>query len=117
MEPRPDSKPLDNLGELFASPSALIATIVQDASTREVLMMAWMNETALLQTLSTRRATYWSRSRNEIWIKGATSGHFQEVLSVTLDCDGDALLLAVNQTGAACHTGAQSCFHRPLAIS
>lgn len=117
MESQPVSVEVNDLADLFASPDALIAAIVQDATTREVLMLAWMNESALLQTLNTRRATYWSRSRQEIWIKGATSGHFQEVLSITLDCDGDALLLSVNQSGAACHTGAQSCFHRPLGIS
>ncbi|MEY4498789.1 MAG: hypothetical protein RJA40_894 [Actinomycetota bacterium] len=94
----------------------LIPAIVQDANTGEVLMLAYMNAESLALTLSTGQATYWSRSRNELWIKGATSGHTQEVLSVSLDCDGDALVLKVNQVGAACHTGDRSCFHNPLSL-
>lgn len=94
----------------------LIPAIAQDATTGEVLMLAYMNADSLAQTLTTGRATYWSRSRNEIWIKGATSGHTQEVLSISLDCDGDALLLKVNQVGAACHTGDKTCFHNPLQL-
>lgn len=93
------------------SANGLIAAIAQDASSGEVLMMAWMNQEALTQTLETRRATYFSRSRNSLWIKGETSGHFQEVVEIKFDCDGDAVLLKVNQTGAACHTGQKSCFH------
>lgn len=77
--------------------------------------MAWMNQEALTLTMQTKRATYWSRSRSEIWIKGATSGNIQEVESIALDCDGDALLLRVKQTGVACHTGEVSCFHKDLA--
>lgn len=77
-------------------------------------MMAWMNGEALQLTLKSKRATYWSRSRNSLWIKGETSGHFQEVRSVSYDCDGDALLLEVIQTGAACHTGELSCFHNEI---
>lgn len=77
-------------------------------------MMAWMNREALALTLETKKATYWSRSRQEIWVKGETSGNTQEVESISLDCDGDALLLKVKQTGVACHTGQMSCFHRPL---
>jgi phosphoribosyl-AMP cyclohydrolase len=92
----------------------LIAAIAQDASTDEVLMIAWMNEEALIKTLETKRATYFSRSRNSLWIKGETSGHFQEVVEVKCDCDGDAVLMKVNQTGAACHTGEKSCFHNEL---
>ena len=87
----------------------LIAAIAQDASTGEVLMLAWMNEESLTKTLQTKQATYWSRSRNKIWLKGESSGHFQEVKSIFFDCDADALLLKVNQTGAACHTGEVSC--------
>ena len=89
----------------------LIAAIAQDASTSEVLMIAWMNEEALNKTLETKRATYFSRSRNSLWIKGETSGHFQDVVEIKFDCDGDAVLMKVNQTGAACHSGKRSCFH------
>ena len=89
----------------------LIAAIAQDASSGEVLMIAWMNEEALNKTLETKRATYFSRSRNSLWVKGETSGHFQEVVEIRFDCDGDAVLMKVNQTGAACHTGERSCFH------
>ena len=101
----------------FSDPSALIPAIAQDAVTGEVLMLAYMNQDALTQTLTTKAATYWSRSRNELWVKGATSGHTQEVLSISLDCDGDALLFKVEQTGAACHTGARSCFHRSIEMT
>lgn len=89
----------------------LIAAIAQDASTNEVLMVAWMNEEALLKTIETKRATYFSRSRNALWVKGETSGHFQDVVEIKFDCDGDAVLMKINQTGAACHTGEKSCFH------
>ena len=101
---------------LLKDPAALIPAIVQDVSSNEVLMLAYMNAESLALTLSTGKATYWSRSRNELWVKGATSGHFQEVHSVTLDCDGDALLLKVTQTGVACHTGDRTCFHTPLEL-
>ena len=101
---------------LLKDPAALIPAIVQDISSNEVLMLAYMNSESLALTLSTGKATYWSRSRNELWVKGATSGHFQEVHSVTLDCDGDALLLKVTQTGVACHTGDRTCFHTPLEL-
>ena len=92
----------------------LIPAIAQDSVTGEVLMLAYMNAESLAQTIATGKATYWSRSRNELWVKGATSGHTQEVISLALDCDGDALLLKVNQVGAACHTGDKTCFHNPL---
>jgi len=101
---------------LLKDPAALIPAIVQDVSSNEVLMLAYMNTESLALTLSTGKATYWSRSRNELWIKGATSGHFQEVHSVSLDCDGDAILLKVTQTGVACHTGDRTCFHTPLEL-
>jgi phosphoribosyl-AMP cyclohydrolase len=101
---------------LLKDPAALIPAIVQDLSNNEVLMLAYMNAESLALTLSTGKATYWSRSRNELWVKGATSGHFQEVNSVSLDCDGDALLLKVTQTGVACHTGDRTCFHTPLEL-
>ncbi len=99
---------------LLKEPSALIPAIVQDITSHEVLMLAYMNAESLAITLTTGRATFWSRSRNEIWVKGATSGHFQEVHSIALDCDGDALLIHVTQVGVACHTGNATCFHRPI---
>ena len=101
---------------LLKDPAALIPAIVQDVSSNEVLMLAYMNSESLALTLSTGKATYWSRSRNEMWVKGATSGHFQDVHSVSLDCDGDAILLKVTQTGVACHTGDRTCFHTPLEL-
>jgi phosphoribosyl-AMP cyclohydrolase len=101
---------------LLKDPTTLIPAVVQDSTTHEVLMLAYMNQESLALTLSTGKATYWSRSRNELWIKGATSGHFQHVISVSLDCDGDALLIRVEQTGVACHTGEKTCFHTPLAL-
>ena len=101
---------------LLKDPAALIPAIVQEISSNEVLMLAYMNAESLALTLSTGKATYWSRSRNELWVKGATSGHFQEVHSVSLDCDGDAILLKVTQSGVACHTGDRTCFHTPLEL-
>jgi phosphoribosyl-AMP cyclohydrolase len=101
---------------LLKDPAALIPAVVQDVSSNEVLMLAYMNAESLALTLSTGKATYWSRSRNELWVKGATSGHFQDVHSVSLDCDGDSLLLKVTQTGVACHTGDRTCFHTPLEL-
>lgn len=90
--------------------AGLVAAVVQQYDTGEVLMIAWMDDEALHRTLSTGRGTYWSRSRREYWVKGDTSGHVQHVKSVALDCDGDALLVKVDQVGAACHTGDRSCF-------
>src|SRR5438094_16622 len=90
--------------------AGLVAAVVQQYDTNEVLMVGWMDDEALHRTLTTGRATYWSRSRQAYWIKGETSGHTQQVRSVALDCDGDALLVKVDQVGAACHTGAHSCF-------
>ncbi len=101
---------------LLKDPAALIPAIVQDVTNNEVLMLAYMNSESLALTLSTGKATYWSRSRNELWVKGATSGHYQDVQAVALDCDGDALLVKVIQTGAACHTGDRTCFHKPLEL-
>ena len=92
----------------------LIAAIAQDVETREVLMLAWMNEAALRATLETGRGTYWSRSRQELWVKGETSGHTQTVESVEIDCDQDVILLKVRQSGGACHTGRKSCFYRTV---
>lgn len=94
----------------------LVAAVVQQYDTGEVLMMAWMDDHALSATLSTRQGSYWSRSRQEYWVKGATSGHTQRVISVALDCDGDTLLVRVDQTGAACHTGARTCFEQGLLL-
>ncbi|MCV7191710.1 phosphoribosyl-AMP cyclohydrolase [Mycolicibacterium brumae] len=88
----------------------LIAAVAQEHGTRDVLMVAWMDDAALARTLATREATYFSRSRGEQWVKGATSGHTQRVHSVRLDCDGDTVLLVVDQVGGACHTGDLTCF-------
>ncbi|VXB71010.1 phosphoribosyl-AMP cyclohydrolase [Nocardioides sp. AX2bis] len=88
----------------------LLPAVVQQHDTGEVLMLGWMDEEALHRTLTTGRATYWSRSRREYWVKGDTSGHVQHVREVRLDCDGDTLLLRVDQVGAACHTGDHTCF-------
>ena len=90
--------------------NGLITAIAQERGTGKVLMVAWMDDVALARTLQTRNATYWSRSRGEHWVKGQTSGHTQHVHSVRLDCDGDTVLLEVDQVGAACHTGNHSCF-------
>ena len=90
--------------------AGLVAAVVQQHDTGEVLMVGWMNDDALAATLCTGRVTFWSRSRQELWRKGDTSGHVQYVRSVALDCDGDALLVRVDQVGPACHTGAHSCF-------
>ena len=88
----------------------LVAAIVQDHDSRDVLMLGWMDDEALHRTLIEGRVSFWSRSRQEYWRKGDTSGHVQFVRSVALDCDGDALLVRVEQVGAACHTGARTCF-------
>ena len=91
-------------------PDGLLPVIVQEVDSRQVLMLAWMNSEALRRTRVSGDATYWSRSRQEYWVKGATSGHRQRVVEVRLDCDADALLLLVHQTGPACHTNSTSCF-------
>ena len=92
----------------------LIPAIVQDAETGDVLMMAWMTRDALGRTLDEHRTVFWSRSRQELWRKGETSGHVQHVEDVRADCDGDVLLVRVHQVGAACHTGERTCFFRRL---
>jgi len=89
----------------------LIPVIAQDASSHEVLMMAWMNSEAVARTLATGKVTYWSRSRSAFWIKGESSGNTQELVELRLDCDRDCLLVLVNQTGPACHTNRRSCFY------
>ena len=95
----------------------LVPAIVQQHDTGEVLMMAWMDDEALRRTLETRQGTYWSRSRGEYWVKGATSGHTQRVVEVRLDCDGDTLLVRVDQTGGACHTGDRTCFDADVVLA
>jgi phosphoribosyl-AMP cyclohydrolase len=105
------------VASLLKDADSLIPAIAQDVKTHKVLMLAYMNKESLAATLNTGQATYWSRSRNELWIKGATSGHTQEVHSISLDCDGDALLLQVTQVGAACHTGDNTCFHQNIEMN
>lgn len=94
--------------------AGLVAAVIQDDATGAVLMLGWMDDEALHRTLTTGRVTFWSRSRQQYWRKGDTSGHVQYVRSVALDCDGDALLVRVEQVGAACHTGERTCFFTPL---
>jgi phosphoribosyl-AMP cyclohydrolase len=106
------TSPLDPAvaSRLKRTPDGLVCAVAQQVGTGEVLMVAWMDDEALHRTLTTRRATYYSRSRQQLWVKGETSGHTQYVHEVRLDCDGDTLLLQVDQTGAACHTGDRTCF-------
>ena len=94
----------------------LITAVLQHHTTREILMVAWMNAEALERTLQTGEAHFWSRSRQELWYKGGTSGHVQRVTEIRIDCDGDTLLLQVDPAGPACHTGAMSCFFGKLEI-
>ena len=94
--------------------NGLVAAIAQRHDTGEVLMLAWMNSDAVRETLTTGRVTYWSRSRRALWRKGETSGHIQTLRSLRIDCDGDALLLGVEQIGAACHTNRSNCFFREV---
>ncbi len=97
----------------FKKGEGLVPVIIQDAATHEVLMLGYMNREAWEKTVETGRASFWSRSRQKIWVKGETSGNYQEVKEIRLDCDGDTLLLKVDQIGgAACHTGFRSCFHQ-----
>ena len=100
----------DIAARLKRDENGLFAAIIQQYDTAEVLMLGWMNDEALRRTLAEGRVTFWSRSRQEFWCKGDTSGHFQFVKKVQLDCDGDALLIQVDQVGAACHTGSRTCF-------
>lgn len=95
---------------LTRNDAGLVPAVVQDATSRDVLMLGWMDDEALHRTLTTGRGTYWSRSRGEYWVKGETSGHTQHVREVRLDCDGDTLLVLVDQIGPACHTGEHTCF-------
>jgi phosphoribosyl-AMP cyclohydrolase len=98
----------------FKKGKGLIPVVVQDAQTKETLMLAYANREAVEKTLSTGFATYWSRSRGKLWVKGETSGHTQKIRSVSADCDYDALLYVVEQKGNVCHTGAATCFHNKL---
>lgn len=104
------ASPADLLAQVRFDAAGLVPAIAQQWDTKEVLMMAWMNEQTLRATLDSGRATYWSRSRRSEWRKGDTSGHIQYVRSISYDCDGDTLLLEVDQIGPACHTGKRSCF-------
>jgi phosphoribosyl-AMP cyclohydrolase len=101
-------------GKLKRNADGLVCAVVQHRGTGDVLMVAWMDDEALHRTLTTGKATYWSRSRKTYWVKGETSGHTQQVHEVWLDCDGDAVLLVVDQSGPACHTGSATCFNSPL---
>jgi phosphoribosyl-AMP cyclohydrolase len=98
----------------FQKGHGLIPVVVQDAKTKEVLMQAYANREAVENTLKTGKGTYWSRSRNELWVKGETSGHTQKIVAVLTDCDYDSLLYIVEQIGPACHTGEYSCFYNTL---
>jgi phosphoribosyl-AMP cyclohydrolase len=104
----------DFLAAVSFNADGLVAAVAQDHKTCELLMFAWMNAESLRLTLETGDVTYWSRSRGELWRKGATSGHTQKLVEAYIDCDGDALLFKVEQTGAACHTGNRTCFFRKL---
>lgn len=104
------SLPAELAARLKRDDHGLFAAIIQQYDTRDVLMLGWMNDEALRRTLTEGRVTFWSRSRQEYWRKGDTSGHYQYVKSVSIDCDGDALLIEVDQVGAACHTGTTTCF-------
>ncbi len=105
-----------NIDMIKFDDKGLVPAIAQDAETGEVLMLAYMNRESLEMTVKTRRATYFSRSRQKLWLKGETSGHFQDVQEIFYDCDGDTLLIKIHQTGAACHTGSRSCFFRKLEL-
>ncbi|MBB3665834.1 phosphoribosyl-AMP cyclohydrolase [Prauserella sediminis] len=104
-------------GRLKRGADGLVCAVVVDHATSDVLMVAWMDDEALARTLTTRRATYFSRSRQQLWVKGETSGNVQHVREVRLDCDGDTLLVRVDQTGPACHTGARTCFDADLLLA
>ena len=104
----------DWIDEVKFDANGLVPAIVEDAQTHEVLMMAYMNREALEKTLQTKRAHFYSRSRGRLWMKGESSGHIQQVRGVALDCDGDTILVSVEQVGGACHAGYRSCFFRKL---
>lgn len=117
MATSPDGSTVEpvDVADLSFDTDGLIPAVVQDATTRDVLMVAWMNDDAVRATLSEHRTVFWSRSRGQLWRKGETSGNVQHVREVRVDCDADTLLVAVDQAGdGACHTGAVTCFHRAL---
>ena len=103
-----------NVNTIRFDPKGLVPAIAQDATTGEVLMMAWMNAEAVEQTLRTGQVTYWSRSRQELWVKGLTSGNTQTLKSLRIDCDRDCLLLTIDQKGPACHTNRRTCFYTEI---
>lgn len=107
----------DISARLKRNSDGLVCAVAQEHGTGDVLMVAWMNDEALERTLTTRKATYFSRSRNALWVKGETSGHTQYVREVRLDCDGDTVLVTVEQTGGACHTGDHTCFDADLLLA
>ena len=107
-------KNLKSINELKFDKSGLIPVVIQDAKNHQVLMVAYMNKRSLKKTIRSGLATYWSRSRNTLWLKGETSGHFQKVKKIYFDCDKDTLLIEVQQLGVACHTGNKTCFFRRL---
>lgn len=104
----------DFLAAVTFNADGLVPVVAQSAATGEVLMLAWMNKATLEETFTTGQVTYWSRSRQKVWRKGESSGHIQRLVEAYVDCDGDTLLLKVDQTGPACHTGAPNCFFRKL---
>jgi phosphoribosyl-AMP cyclohydrolase len=117
-----DDRPVSSLDPAIAArlkhdAQGLVPAVVQQHDTGEVLMVAWMDDEALHRTLTTGRTTFWSRSREEYWVKGDTSGHRQWIKEVRLDCDGDTLLVTVDQEGPACHTGTRTCFDDGLLLS
>jgi len=105
------------IDKLAFNDDGLIPVITQDNTSKKVLMFAWMNKQAIYQTIETKKVTYWSRSRQEIWVKGETSGHVQNLISMNFDCDGDTILCQVDQSGAACHTGRSNCFYLQVDLS
>ena len=105
---------MDILDYIRFDSAGLVAAVAQQHDTGEVLMLAWMNRDAVMETLATGRVCYWSRSRGALWRKGETSGQTQRLVELRLDCDGDSLLLLVDQHGVACHTGRRSCFYRAM---
>ena len=118
-ESEPDERPLPPGPAVTADAvrfgaDGLVPAVIVDAADREVLMLAWMNRESLERSLVEGRTVFWSRSRGELWENGATSGHVQRIVEVRVDCDEDALVITVEQTGAACHTGERTCFHRSL---
>ncbi len=109
-----DQRPKTSIKDLRFDEKGLIPAIIQDYKTKDVLMLAYMNQQSLRRTLKSGKTCFWSRSRKEYWVKGLTSGHYQYVKSIAYDCDLDTLLIKVRQIGAACHTGSKSCFYRKM---